>query len=193
MISVEYLFIILFHSSYPIGHHQRITKDFEDSNAYFGLMKCNILPSRQLYIPVLPLKFNDKLVFALCRKCAESQQQAPCHHSDDQRTLTGTWCTPEIEAAIAHGYVVVKIHEVFHWSEFKEGLFRPYIDEFYKIKTEASGYPDDCDSEEKRVEYIRQFEEHEGIQLDRDSIELNPGLRALTKLCLNRFVLYEKS
>ena len=129
----------------------------------------------------------------MCRKCAESQQQGPCQHSDTQRALTGTWCTPEVETAKAHGYVVTKIHEVYHWSESKEGLFRPYIDKFYKIKTEASGYPDDCDTKAKKDQYVREFEEHEGIQLDRTSIELSPGLRALAKLCLNRLVPYKKT
>ncbi|GAV06102.1 hypothetical protein RvY_16134 [Ramazzottius varieornatus] len=91
------------------------------------------------------------------------------------------WCSPEIEAATAHGYTVRKIHEVYHWADSKDELFRPYIDLFYKIKTEASGYPDDCETLQ------RLFVEHEGIQFDRDNIKLNPGLRALAKLCLNSF------
>ena len=35
--------------------------------------------------------------------------------------------------------------------------------------------------------YIRQYEKHEGVHLDPNKIENNPGLRSIGKLALNSF------
>ena len=50
----------------------------------------------------------------------------------------------------------------------------------------ASDWPDKCESEEAKLEYINNYKEREGMQLDQCSIAKNPGLRSLVKLCLNR-------
>ena len=56
-----------------------------------GPVKCKILPPRGLMIPLLPSHINGKLMFVLCRKCAEAESSTPCGHSDNDRSLTGTW------------------------------------------------------------------------------------------------------
>lgn len=28
-----------------------------------------------------------------------------CPHSDEQRTMTGTWCTPELQKTVEKGYL----------------------------------------------------------------------------------------
>ena len=61
------------------------------------------------------------------------------------------------------------------------------MDRFLKLKTEASGYPDDVVSEEDRRRYVEEYFRHKGVRLDPGSIEKNPGLRSLAKLCLNNF------
>ena len=55
----------------PLGHPSIITGNLEDINRYEGLIKCRVLPPRQLYIPVLPTKCYRKLVFSLCHACSE--------------------------------------------------------------------------------------------------------------------------
>ena len=56
------------------------------------------------------------------------------------------------------------------------------------MKTQASGYPSNVTTcEQKKNEYIRQYEKHEGVCLDLDKIEHNPGLRSIGKLALNSF------
>lgn len=125
-----------------------LTSSFKDIRNYFGIAKIKILPPRKLYNPVLPLKINEKLQFTLCRTCAEQQNQEMCTCSDEKRCLLGTWCTPEIENAVEKGYVVIKIYEVYHWTEKSQfnkqtgGLFAEYVNMFLKIKQEASGWPD---------------------------------------------------
>ena len=63
------------------------------------------------------------------------------------------------------GYTITQIHEVLHWPETemydpqsKEGgLFTGYINTFLKLKQQASGYPDQCKTEEERDNYIKQY------------------------------------
>ena len=109
-----------------------------------------------------------------------------CAHSDDQRILTGTWCTPELNKAIELGYEIQYIYEVWHFPETQEGLFKDYVNTWLKIKQEASGWPDWVgDDETKRQRYIHDYHQNEGILLEYPKIEYNPGLRALAKMMLN--------
>ena len=52
---------------------------------------------------------------------------------------------------------------------------------------EASGPPDWIKTPEDAKEYIDRYFEKEGVSLDGEKIEKNPGMRALAKLCLNSF------
>ena len=65
------------------------------------------------------------------------------------------------------------------------GLFTSYIDRFLQLKQEASGYPEWCVTMEDKQRYIEDYYKNEGIRLDPDNIKKNPGMRSLTKLCLN--------
>ena len=181
---------------YPVGHPTIITKPtFTDLSAYFGLMQCIILPPEGLYHPVLPYRANNKLLFPLCRTCIEEELPKPlhqrsktCNHSDAERALTGTWCTPEIEEAIDQGYDVLKVHEIWHFQHTSTSLFTSYINCFVKIKQEADGWPANVGvDEEKRQEYLSNYVLHEGVQLDYINIEKNPAKRALANLTLNSF------
>ena len=89
---------------------------------------------------------HDKLTFPLCHACIEEiisrallDKKSACHHTDDQRALTGTWCTPELEAAVQKGYTIMHIHEVWHFAEKCTRLFWSYVDTWLKSKEEASG------------------------------------------------------
>jgi hypothetical protein len=182
-------------SVYPVGHPTIITRDFKNLDQYFGLAKVEVHPPRELYHPVLPYRSNDKLKFPLCRTCADTEQQDPCQHSADKRSFIGTWCIPELSKALEKGYTVSKIFEVYHWTETtcydpdtkKGGLFAEYINTFLKIKQEASGWPDWCQTVADKNKYVRDYEGKEGIKLDHSKIQKNPGLRALAKLMLNSF------
>ena len=170
-----------------VGHPCIITENFEDVSTYFGLIKCTVLPPRGLFHPVLPYRTQGKLMFPLCRTCADTCNQTPCTHSESERAIEGTWCSVELEKALEKGYRVLRIHEVWHFPQQSDGLFKDYIDTFLKIKQEASGYPKDRVTEEQKQQYVNEYLEVEGIQLDPNKIEHNPGLRALAKLMLNSF------
>ena len=139
---------------------------------------------------------NGKLLFPLCQACATQQMDLPllqrgydCCHSEDERCIEGTWCTPELQEAERQGYEILQIIEVYHFpdEQQREGLFAPYINMWYKVKTEASGWPAWCTDDEKKNQFIRQFEEREGIRLSAEELDkgVNSGLRSLAKLMLN--------
>jgi hypothetical protein len=65
------------------------------------------------------------------------------------------------------------------------GLFTDYVNTFLKMKQEASGWTEWCQSENDNWRYIRDYHEKEGIPLDYNNIKKNPGLRTLAKLMLN--------
>ncbi|CAB4017685.1 DNA polymerase, partial [Paramuricea clavata] len=167
------------YGEYPIGHPKIITENFQPISDYFGLVKCSVLPPRALYHPVLPYRTQGKLMFPLCRTCADNLQQEPCHHSDAERTLHGTWVTLELEKALGKGYKLMRVDEVWHFPEHTDGLFKDYIDTFLKIKQEASGFPPECDTDEKKGQYIADYAAKEGKFAQRPN---------MTKL--NRRVLY---
>jgi len=113
------------------------------------------------------------------------ERSAQCSHTDEQRVLTGTWCSPELNKAVELGYQVQYIYEVWHFKETCEGLFRDYVNTWLKIKQEASGWPAGVQTEEQKQAYIQDYFQHEGIQLEYDKIKENKGLRTLAKMMLN--------
>ena len=64
-----------------------------------------------------------------------------CPHSDADRTLRGTWCTPELVKAVEKGYTLVKIHEVWHFppEQRQTGLFKDSVNTWLKLKQESAG------------------------------------------------------
>ena len=124
-------------------------------------------------------------MFPLCKTCADTLNQNPCTHTDQERAILGTWCHVELMKAIEKGYEILKIHEVWHFPTHTDELFKEYVNTFLKIKQEASGYPKDRVTDEQKQAYIEEYYEHEGIRLDPENIEYNPGLRSLAKLMLN--------
>jgi len=47
-----------------------------------------------------------------------------CTHINEQRLITGTWCTPELQKAEQKGHQIVHIYEVWHFLETSDGLFQ---------------------------------------------------------------------
>jgi len=178
-----------------------VEEAYYDPN-WFGLIHCKILPPRGLYIPVLSLKQktadSHKLMFGLCRRCMERCEvkcshhkpakcpntcdqchefkSSACQHTDAERSITGLWTTTEIKKALEKGYKIIEIYEVQYFKEKSTDLWKSYINKFMKIKLETS--PFSCTEKEYR-EKARQL----GIELG--DLKPNPGLRFISKICLN--------
>ena len=110
-----------------------------------------------------------------------------CSHTLEQRTLRGTWCTPELVKAVEQGYEIKRIHEVWNFppEQRKTGLFATYVNTWLKIKQESAGYPGNVTTPEQKADYIRNYKHKENISLNPSSIAKSPGRKATAKLMLN--------
>ena len=178
---------------YPLGHPTIYYEpDDQDLDSYFGIALVTILPPRGLYHPVLPVRHGGKLTFPLCMACVREEQAKPlfersarCTHTDEQRQIQGTWCTPELQEARARGYKLIRLHEVWHFPKSKTGLFKDYVNTWLQIKQESAGWPRWCETREQKQEYVRKYQQKEGIQLQ--NVTKNPGHKQVAKLMLNSF------
>ena len=90
---------------YPVGYPNIILgpelddflQEIGGLKKVFGFVHCEILPPPNLRIPSVPARINNKLLFALCRSCAEAEQTEPCTHSDKERSFTTHISTPEVK------------------------------------------------------------------------------------------------
>jgi hypothetical protein len=138
----------------------------------------------------ITLKTGGKLLFPLCRTSAEQRDLGPddrCPHTDAERSLTGTWVTSELQKALELEYRLDQIYELWHFPESSHDLFASYINTFLKIKHEASGYSDQCNTPKHQQEYIQDILRREGILLNADNIKKSPVQRTIAKLFLNCF------
>ena len=161
----------------PVGHPQIILfKPLQTyvPGQYYGFLKCKVLPPQKLFHPVLPFRTLDRLLFPLCRTCAELRQNEPCSHTEEERAITGTWITPEIDHAIQRGYIIQETYEAWHYERtaeygtvqqphpYAEGLFGGYVNALLKIKQEASGWPSYAVTDEDKDRFWAECERKEG-------------------------------
>ena len=196
---------------FPIGHPEIFTNDkikistpFPNPTngrqlPYFGLVKCRVLPPKDLLDPVLPSRFKinsaEKLLFTLCHQCAVEQNKEPgsCQHTEQERSFVGTWVTPELQEAIDNGYRILEMIEVWDFDRSMQfdsgdpdsGLFTADINYWLKKKVESSGWPEGVTTDEQKDAYIEDYYQKEGIRLDKDKIKYNSGRRLIAKLFLN--------
>ena len=133
---------VQYYQKYPIGHPTKIFNPEKYDKSWYSLIKCKVVPLRKLYHPVLPQRIKvdsyEKLVFTLCKACAETRNQNKCEHYDNQRSFIGTWTTDEINKAIEKDYKVIRTYEVWHFNKSTNDLFKGYIRRFMKIKLDSS-------------------------------------------------------
>ena len=163
-----------------------------DLSPYFRLAKCPVLPLGDLYHPVLPYCPQAKLTFPLCRTCVEDQldhlllaRSVACPHTDEQRALTVTWCTSELEEAVRPGYRILHVHEIWHFQQSCTGALPDVKGHVIVIKRRSREWPEGCETPEQQQAHIITYYAHKGICVDSERIGKNPRLRALVKLMLN--------
>lgn len=182
------------YGKFPVGHPAILVGEDcpQDLTNVEGIVKATVLPPEQLYHPVLPVRLHGKLLFPLCSRCGVDQNNDDCDHNNDVRAITGTWVSDELKLAVSKGYVIKRIHEIWNYETTEYdgrdgGLFVSYINKFLKLKQEASDWPGWVHTEEDKNKYIDDFEQKEGVRLDRNSIRKNPGFRSISKMMLNSF------
>ena len=176
---------VQYYQKYPIGHPTKIFNPEKHDRSWYGLIKCKMIAPRKLYHAVLPQRIKvdnyEKLIFTLCKRCAETRNQNKCDHSDNERSFIGTWTTDEVNEAIKKGYKVLETYEVWNFDKTSDDLFKGYIRRFMKIKLESSKY----DFKTKEEETNFKLKIKESLDIDIEKFEFNAGLRSISKLCLN--------
>lgn len=139
--------------------------------------------------PVFPYRTGGKLLFPLCRTCADESLPDPhyrCPHDEAQRCFMGTWVTTELHKALDCGYRLDKIYEVWNFPRQSVDLFRRYIDIFLKIKQETSGFPPQCQTEEQKQSYIEDIFRRQKILLDSINIEKEDHSKIIFELLMGK-------
>ncbi|XP_033229713.1 uncharacterized protein LOC117181259 [Belonocnema kinseyi] len=188
---------------FPVGHPKIYVGDeckglagpnYTNLKQIDGLIRCHVIPPRNLYHPVLPVRMHGKLMFPLCHAYCKSMSQSNCTDEDAPRELEGTWVADELNKSIELNYRVTDISEIWEYQVTqydtktrKGALFVAYVNTFLKIKHESSGWPSECLDEASKENYLREHVTVEGIELDREMVFKNRGLRSVGKLCLNSF------
>ena len=85
------------------------------SNKFIGLVKCDVEPPKDLFVPVLPDNSDGKLLFHL--------------HPMKEKT----WASVEPKLALEKGYTITKIHSAIAYKRHT-GLMREYVGNFIKLK-----------------------------------------------------------
>ena len=149
---------------YPVGFKKYVTITPKDilSGKFFGLVKVDVTPPKDLYVPVLPQSVDGKLLF----------------HLND---MTGTWFSHELKYALERGYVITKIHAALKYDKFP-GLMKAYVGDFIqmKIENEKELTQDECDS-------INKYHHNLGFKfvIKLENCKTNEGMRQVAKICLN--------
>ena len=180
-------------TAYPRGNPIVVERDFPNPDEPLklrGLVYCDMLPPVDDPLAIMPQRFNQKLMFTLCRSCAEDQNvSGPCPHRNvSERYLTGVWCTDEINKAVSRGYKILKYHEIWYWKEkdwVAGGFFAKYIKPLLKLKYESSGWPKLNMTDAEKEAYIANIYEKDGVLLDATKIQKNVAMRNLAKIFLN--------
>jgi len=130
-------------------------------NSHYGYIECDIICPDNLHIPLLPEKKNNKLMFDLVNK------------------IKAVYSSIELKRALEIGYKITKIYKSLSFDKSND-MFKGYIQNFLKIKTESAGYEgDDIDA------YIQRYYNNCGVLLDKNKIKKNSGMKLLAKICLN--------
>lgn len=200
------LYPYVLRKAYPVGH-PTVIRDFYRLNEtweskeepeyakYKGIWKVRVLPPKDLFLPVLPLRDDGRLLFPLCRTCAvRSRKKSPyrepeCGHTDEERSFVATTTHVELDLALDHGYKILEPIEVWHYTEWDDTIFEGYMSEFLRLKIESSGWDETIlnapDVEKAKDEFIEEYRLKENIHIRKDKVCKNPGLRYIAKLCAN--------
>ena len=153
---------------------------------YEGIIKCKVLPPDDLFHPILQVHCNGKMMFPLCMKCAEDSSDK-CSHSKEERSLVGTWVTFELFKALDCGYRLLYVYEIWHFDTVSDQFFKGYVDNFLKIKQEASAIPVGVSQTQKKKSLFVTMRRQKGFVLIQAIFKKTLGKGTLLKLCSNVF------
>ena len=91
----------------------------------------------------------------------------------------------QLDAALERGYRVLHLYRTLDYKRWGDYFFKYFVGKFAALKTQASGWPRENMTDEEKDAFIAE-NLMKGIELDPELMAINPGLRYLAKLILNR-------
>ena len=186
------------YSTFGVSHPDILMQDeieIDKLHTYFGVIKVKVLAPEKLDLPVLPMRCNNKLYFALCKLCAQNMSPDPCSHTVEERQWVTTCHTLELQLAVSKGYKILEFFELWNYPENRrskysgegtdESIFGSYISLFTRVKMESSGFPSHIVTDSQKDAYIQSIKNKEGVTLVKANVRHNPGMRYIAKLLLN--------
>ena len=146
-----------------------------------GITTSRFIPSRS------SVSFSRQIDVCLVQNVCRYRQSDPVHTLRCRKSYSRNVVQCRSDESFGESYRIVQLHEVWHFPQKTDTLFKEYIDTFAKIKLEASGYCKNCVTDEQKQWYVNDILQNQGIHLDPTRIVYNPRLRALAKLMLNSF------
>ena len=179
----------------PTGCSRRVKPDLFQLSEKLAIIKCKILPPRQLYAPFLGYKASSLLsgtyevIYGLCRTCMDYRNLHLCNHCDNDREFIGTWTSVEIHHALKLGYKISKVIDVWEYDEKSNSLFTSFIIPFMitKIISKKDGLVENNSFTEKGKLISEYVYEICGRQLSPDEFQNKPAERIISKLMMNSF------
>ena len=186
----------MYETEFPTGHgtinvhNQRVSWNCSADNPHKGLLKCVVEPPAKIDIPVLPMKFDERLLFPLCRRCAVrhplglKRENYECHHTAKERSWVATLTHIELNAGLDRGYKVTFLIRTLDYTSWSANIFKPYVEQFIRLKVHASGWPSNVETEQQKADFIDEYKRR-NIIIDENQIEFNAGRRSIAKICNN--------
>ena len=159
-----------------------------------GILKVFIVPPKKCIVPVVPAKFDDRLLFPLCYTCAIEHPQGgvmreySCPHQDDEaRGWVATLASIELAEALSEdgGYRVTRYYRSLEYKDFDDTVFRDYVAEMMEMKIHASGFPEGIETLEQQQQFINECLEKFGIRIAWEKMSPNQAKRLIAKLMNN--------
>ena len=187
-------------TSFPVGHprviiiprsQQDVNWTSGDQIPVRGILKVFLIPPLYTEVPVMPVKFDERLLFPLCRQCSLDFPRGgiisdySCPHDDNKRGWVSTCTSIELEEALNNGYKVTKYFRALHYDKWDGELFKGYVSEFMSMKIHASGFPKGIDMLEKEEKFIKECKERFGIHIEKEKMVPDKAMRYISKLMLN--------
>ena len=164
-------------------------KLFWNGDFVMGSILLKILPPAKLFAPFLVYRTKRGSVLnTLCKICCEVRNEI-CNHSDEERSLIGSYMISEVEFALSLGYKILQIYEahVYVKSDF---ILRDFIQKINYFKTISSNCFQDLETMKEKLDCCAQLNDKmqlgdSNFQLSPDKIMPNSAQRNYFKLLCN--------
>jgi hypothetical protein len=103
-----------------------------------------------------------------------------------------TYTSEELSMALLAGYRVTKYYRSYNWTadKFSNDIFKPYISKMMRLKYMAEGWPPYCvdptvieeERERRQAQYLLEAKDRYDIDIKKEEIQKNAGLKFVIKL-----------